>query len=274
MNRNQLLLFHYLSAESQLSCSISTILGKRAAIHQENSFMHPVRTFTFILLAILVTQTTPAQPQESLPAGPYQQTCSDVSVKNGNLYAKCRDNKGKTYSARLSHFEKCGSEIVNKNGSLECSHAGTNVAPALGSQEPGLPDHAAGARSGIELPPGPYTETCKNVRMRGTTLHAVCRSLDGREMPVSLKDADRCSQGVVNMNGILNCAVADVIPPGSYLATCKEIRLQGTTLRAFCDNGQGKSVATDLRDANKCSGDISNYRGRLHCSPVKHMERR
>ena len=213
--------------------------------------MHFVSILMLALLtAILSQETPPDAPQDNIPAGPYQQTCSDISLKNGNLYAKCQDQKGKTHSARLSHYEKCGSEIVNRNGSLQCPRAASS------------------------LPPGSYSESCKDIRMRGTTLHAVCKSLDGREMPVSLKDANRCSQGVANINGILSCAVSDVIPPGSYMANCKDISLQGTTLRASCNDGKDRWTKTELRDAHKCSGDISNYHGELRCSPIKHAEKR
>jgi CVNH domain-containing protein len=203
------------------------------------------------LVALLFGQAAvPISAQESAPAGSYQQTCSQISVKNGNLYAKCQDAKGKTHSAKLRHYEKCGAEIVNRNGSLECSHGAS------------------------ALPAGSYQESCKNAQMKGATLHAVCRSIDGSERAVSLKDANRCSEGVVNLNGVLTCAVNDVIPPGSYMATCKDIRLQGTSLYASCNDGKDRWLKTQLRDANKCSGDISNYHGELRCSPVKHMEKR
>ena len=219
--------------------------------------MHPVRAFGLVLLATLVSQgTTPASPQANVPVGPYQQTCTGISTKNGNLYAKCRDEKGKAHSARLSHYEKCGSEIMNKNGRLECAQ-GARSADAVHS-----------------LPSGPYTDSCKNIRMKGTTLHAVCKSVDGREMPTSLKDANRCAQGVMNLNGILNCAVSDVLPPGSYMATCKDVRLQGTTLRASCNNGKDRWVPAELRDAHKCPGDISNYQGALRCVEIRKMEKR
>lgn len=215
--------------------------------------MHLIAIFGLAFLATLLSQEkTPASPQENLPAGSYQQTCADISIKNGNLYAKCQDAKGKAHSAKLSHYERCNGEIVNKKGSLECSHA----APAL--------------------PAGPYTESCKNQQMKGTTLHAVCRSADGREMPVSLKEANRCSQGVANLNGVLTCVVNEVIPPGSYMATCKDIRVQGTTLYASCNDGSNKDRWIDarMRDAHKCSGDISNYHGELRCAEIKKMERR
>jgi CVNH domain-containing protein len=213
--------------------------------------MHPVGFFALSILATLFSQeTTPASTQEQLPSGPYQQTCTDISIKNGNLYAKCQDDKGKLRSARLSHYEKCSAEIANKKGSLECPH---------GAASP---------------PAGPYTESCKNAQMKGTTLYAVCKSADGAERPVSLKDANRCSQGVINLNGILSCAVSDVIPPGSYMGSCKDIRLQGTSLYAECNDGKDRWMKTQLREAQKCPGDISNYHGQLRCVDIKKVEKR
>jgi hypothetical protein len=213
--------------------------------------MHLIGTLLLAFLTALVSQeATPAAPQANLPAGPYQQTCTEISTKSGNLYAKCADAKGKTHAAKLSRYEKCSTEIVNKNGNLECPHTATS------------------------LPPGPYTESCKNAQMKGTTLHAVCRSVDGREMPVALKDANRCSQGVANMNGVLTCVVNEVIPPGSYMATCKDIRVQGTVLYASCNDGKDRWQKTQLRDAHRCPGDISNYHGDLRCVDIKKMDRR
>ncbi|HZI55739.1 MAG TPA: CVNH domain-containing protein [Verrucomicrobiae bacterium] len=193
--------------------------------------------------------------QEANPPGSYQQTCSNISVKKGNLYAKCADEKGKTHSARLSSYESC-SDIVNKNGSLEC---------ARGERHEG---------HGSSQPPGSYMESCRDIQMKGSTLHAICRSFDGREAPTSLHDANRCAQGVVNMNGILNCEVSDVLPPGSYISSCKDVRLQGTTLVASCNNGKDRWVPAELREAHKCSGDITNHEGKLQCVPIKRMEKR
>ncbi|HEY2914748.1 MAG TPA: CVNH domain-containing protein, partial [Candidatus Angelobacter sp.] len=175
--------------------------------------------------------------QQANPEGTYQQTCSDVSVKKGTLYAKCQDTRGKSHAAKLSHYEKC-SDIANKNGKLECAGGEKAAAPSQ--------------------PAGSYTESCKNIQMKGTTLHAVCKSLDGRELPTSLKDANRCAEGVANINGILNCEASGVLPPGSYIATCKDVKLQGSMLSATCNDGKDRWRNTFLRDANKCNGDIAN----------------
>src|ERR1043166_1783573 len=58
--------------------------------------------------------------QQANPAGSYQQTCSDISVDRGTLYAKCQDTKGKSHSANLSRYQGC-SDIANNNGKLECA---------------------------------------------------------------------------------------------------------------------------------------------------------
>lgn len=216
--------------------------------------MRPSRTLDFLAIMLLLGCAAGlSAAQETNPAGSYQQTCSDVSVKKGTLYAKCQDAKGKSHSAKLSHYEKC-SEIANKDGNLECASGSQAAAPSQ--------------------PAGSYTESCKNIQMKGTTLHAVCKSLDGREMPTTLKDANRCAEGVANINGILNCEASGVLPPGSYIATCKDVKLQGSTLSATCNDGKDRWRDTFLRDANKCNGDIANQNGTLRCAPVRNMEKR
>jgi CVNH domain len=223
--------------------------------------MRCISTLSLVAITIVLGQAGRSiAAQETNPPGSYQQTCSDISVKKGNLYAKCQDEKGKAHSTKLSSYEKCGSDIVNKNGHLECARA-----------EGGTPSQPSGP---LSQPSGSYTESCKDIRMKGSTLHAICKSLDGREMPTSLRDANRCSQGVVNINGILNCQVNDVLPPGSYISTCKDVRMHGTTLYASCNNGKDRWLAAQLRDANKCSGDIANQNGTLRCTPFKRMEKR
>ena len=189
--------------------------------------------------------------QQANPEGTYQQTCSDISVSRGTIYAKCQDTKGKSHSARLSHYQGC-SDIANNNGQLECAGQSQPV--------PGQPT-------------GSYTETCRNIHMKGTTLHADCKSLDGRVLPTSLKDAGSCAEGVANINGILNCASSGVLPPGSYIATCKDVKLQGSMLSATCNDGKDHWRDTFLRDANRCNGDIANQNGTLRCTAINREKR-
>jgi hypothetical protein len=215
--------------------------------------MRSSRTFSFLAMMIFLGYAAdPSAAQDANPAGSYQQTCSDISVKKGTLYAKCQDAKSKSHSAKLSRYERC-SDIANKDGKLECAGGAKAAAPG----QPG----------------GPYTDSCRNIQMKGATLHAVCKSLDGRELPTSLKDANRCAEGVANINGILNCEVSGVLPPGSYIATCKEVRLQGSMLSATCNDGKDHWRSTSMRDANKCNGDIANQNGTLRCTALNREKR-
>ena len=207
--------------------------------------------FLAIMLLLGCTAGFSAAPQAN-PEGTYQQTCSDISVSRGTLYARCQDTQGKSHSAKLSHYQGC-SEIANNNGKLEC--AGQSQADASSQ------------------PTGSYTDSCRNIQMKGTTLHAVCKSLDGREMPTTLKDANRCAEGIANINGILNCEASGVLPPGSYIATCKDVKLQGSVLSATCNDGKDHWRSASLRDANKCNGDIANQNGTLRCTALNREKR-
>jgi hypothetical protein len=214
--------------------------------------MRRLSTLGLFVITVFLCQAGRSAAQEGNPEGSYQQTCSDISVKKGTLHARCKDEKGKTHRASLAHYANCTADIANNNGSLVCAQREGGAAV-----QPG----------------GSYTQTCKDIHMRGSTLHATCKSYDGHEAPALLRNADRCAQGVVNINGVLNCEVNDVLPPGSYLATCKDVRLKGTSLVASCNNGKDRWLTTELRDANKCGGDISNQNGTLRCVPIK-MEKR
>lgn len=215
--------------------------------------MRSSSTLGFLAIVILLGCATGlSAAQQANPEGTYQQTCSDVSVKKGTLYAKCQDAKGKSHSAKLSYYEKC-SDIANKNGKLECAGGEKAAAPSQ--------------------PAGSYTDSCRNIQMKGTTLHAVCKSVDGHELPTSLKDANRCTEGVANINGILNCESSGVLPPGSYIATCKDVKLQGSILSATCNDGKDHWRNATLRDANKCNGDIANQNGTLRCTALNREKR-
>jgi hypothetical protein len=41
--------------------------------------------------------------------------------------------------------------------------------------------------------------------MRGSTLHAICKSYDGHEGPAELRDAHKCGGDITNHEGKLQC---------------------------------------------------------------------
>src|ERR1700733_9550332 len=122
--------------------------------------MRLIRILGLIAIMAVVDETGHSLlAQGANPPGAYQQSCSGISVKKGILYAKCQDDKGKGHSTKLANYEKCGAEIVNNNGNLGCAkNGGANAESAPPSQ-----------------PAGSYTETCRDIRMKGNTLHAICK---------------------------------------------------------------------------------------------------
>jgi hypothetical protein len=54
-------------------------------------------------------------------------------------------------------------------------------------------------------------------------------------------------------------------PAGSYLDSCRHVRMDGATLRATCENSAGGEAETALDDAASCEGDIANADGQLVC---------
>lgn len=64
-------------------------------------------------------------------------------------------------------------------------------------------------------------------------------------------------------------ADAQGVPPGSYQGTCTNIRMDGNKLKALCTNRAGGHVVTELRDPERCGGDIANINGILQCQPAR-----
>lgn len=55
-------------------------------------------------------------------------------------------------------------------------------------------------------------------------------------------------------------------PGGSYQQTCRNIGVRGSTLYAECQNTGGGWQSTQLRDYNRCRGEIQNVNGSLQCT--------
>lgn len=55
-------------------------------------------------------------------------------------------------------------------------------------------------------------------------------------------------------------------PGGSYQQTCRHINVRGSTLSAECQNTGGGWQSTQLRDYNRCNGEIQNINGNLQCT--------
>jgi hypothetical protein len=82
----------------------------------------------------------------------------------------------------INEFDRCVGEIVNDDGRLECTRRGGRLVPA-----------------------GSYSQSCRNVYVRGDDLRAMCQGRDGRWVWSELRDWDSCRRGIVNENGNLRC---------------------------------------------------------------------
>ena len=56
------------------------------------------------------------------------------------------------------------------------------------------------------------------------------------------------------------------LPQGSYSSSCKDARMLGGELVAFCDQGNGNWRTTTLSQADHCTGDVQNLNGTLTCA--------
>jgi len=55
-------------------------------------------------------------------------------------------------------------------------------------------------------------------------------------------------------------------PGGSYRQTCRDVSVRGSTLYATCQDQGGNWRNTELRDFDRCNGEIQNLNGNLSCS--------
>lgn len=56
-------------------------------------------------------------------------------------------------------------------------------------------------------------------------------------------------------------------PAGSYKDTCDKIQVSGSKLTASCanDHSTNRVGVSSIADYTKCTGDIANWNGKLHC---------
>ena len=229
---------------------------------------------------------------QSYPSGSYQQTCRNIGVNGSALYATCKDGNGNWQSTQLPDYQRCTSEIVNNNGSLQCN--GTNGYNGNGAYNNGGYGNGSG-------PAGSYTQTCRNINTRGNTLEADCDTGNGQWNRTSLSNYQRCGE-IANINGTLRCngnnggynngghnnggynnggyhrnrdgddhngsyqnGWQNGVPPGSYSQSCQDIRVSGNTLSATCRKNNGRNRQATLSNFNQCS-NIANSNGKLRCS--------
>jgi hypothetical protein len=115
------------------------------------------------------------------PSGSYSQTCRDVQTSGYLLRARCQNSDGRWLDTSLDGYNQCAGEIVNDEGQLQCTRQG-----------------------GRSVPPGTYSQTCRQIYVRGDNLRAQCETRDGRWVWAQLSDWDSC-RSITNLDGQLHC---------------------------------------------------------------------
>jgi len=136
-------------------------------------------SISFAALAALMLALGNSAALAAPPQGSYQKTCTDISVDGTTLNATCRTFNQQPMKTSLPYYASCVGDIGNINGTLAC--AGPN---------------------------GSYALTCENATVKGDTLTATCRRINGEMVPASLPGFQGFQGNISNCDGKLrngNC---------------------------------------------------------------------
>ncbi len=89
--------------------------------------------------------------------------------------------------------------------------------------------------------PSNYQNSCRNIRIDETTLSARCRRVNGGFNRTSIR-----IRGIENRNGTLTY-LSDATDASNYQNSCRNIRVDETTLSARCRRVNGGSNRTSIR---------------------------
>jgi hypothetical protein len=114
-------------------------------------------------------------------------------------------------------------------------------------------------------PSGSYQKTCKDISFAKNNLTATCRTGGGSTYgkPSTLNDAAGCVGDIGNVHGTLVCTGA----VGSFYLTCKDSRVEGSTLSSTCKKKDGSWVPSSLANFQGFDGNINNCDGQLRNGP-------
>ncbi len=129
-------------------------------------------------------------------------------------------------------------------------------------------------------PPGSYQENCRNARVEGDKLLAECQDATGKWKKTWLQGYKYCAGEIANEDGLLVChggrltedeaagpvgaATRGELPSGPWAESCRDGVLDGSILRATCQDTRGSWRATFL-DLATCNGEVGNVDGQLVC---------
>lgn len=125
-------------------------------------------------------------PPVAVPEGSYRQSCRNAYVRNGQLYAECRDRRGNWQRTSIDLASCRGRDIANIDGRLTCT--------------------GGGGGGGGQIPQGSYRASCSNAWMSGFTLNALCRDRRGAMVRTSIDIRNCNGRDIANVDGRLTCS--------------------------------------------------------------------
>ena len=114
------------------------------------------------------------------PVGDFVNSCTSVSGDCASVAASCRTRGGRSVSTRID-LSRCASHRArNFDGVLRCDTRTFN-------------------------PGGSYGDSCRDVWVEASTVHAQCRRSNGSWSVTSLPGFPTCRKGLENLDGRLAC---------------------------------------------------------------------
>jgi len=140
------------------------------------------------------------------PPGPYTASCQDCKRDGATLSCNCKDATSKFVPTTIGANGCADNSIFNENGQLKC------------------------------LPLGSYNDSCQDCKIEKSILSCNCKSpgthveagtnrVLNDYVPSKINIDDCAPFSVTNDNGSLTC-----LPAGSYLDSCKNCKIGGTTI--------------------------------------------
>jgi hypothetical protein len=171
---------------------------------------------TVVGAALAAASLAPALAQW-VPPGSYQQSCTNVRVRDGELTARCTNSSGQRVRSSIAVNSCRGGDIANSNGQLTCNGGngygrGRGYGNGNGNGYNNGNGYGRGYNNGNGYgrgngyaPGGSYQQSCNNIRMSGGVLTASCPSGNGNWMTTSIDPRSCRGTDITNRNGRLSC---------------------------------------------------------------------
>ena len=214
---------------------------------------------------LLAPASVPAQPGPgavvtTFPPGGWRESCMDTSLDNGILRAECLDGTGQYAPSELD-LRSCRQPVSNRDGRLMCGEGpparltvvpSSTMAPSTTSGgTPGAP--ATGAPrvtvgTVAPPPPPPPPSPPPQQQQQPAVAPAPPPAPMVAEPPVQAQDS----------------SAPGALPPGNWIATCRNARMIGSILQSECRDRIGMWRLTAI-DTRGCHQPIANRNGGLSC---------